>query len=369
MVAQVPMISFTSRRFRSLLVGPLLAALGACAGTLEPVPVPAPNGLQTLPDTVRIPLIDMGTRTYRGFRGGLYPDGGNAPPEQHATAGLEAARRIRPLDADGNPSPTGRYVLLSIGMSNTTQEFCSQNARLPCDPWTFMGRAASDPAVNNTTLAIVNGARGAQSADRWDAAHDPEFANYDRVRDSVLVPQGLTERQVQIAWVKVANPRPTVALPAPGADAYTMVKQMGDIVRAMKIRYPNLRQVFFSSRIYAGYATSPLNPEPYAYESGLAVKWLIEAQIEQMRAGGGITDVRGGDLDYSRGLPWIAWGPYLWADGVNVRSDGLAWEPADFAGDGTHPATSGRSKVGAILQAFFKTSPFTRCWFVAGETC
>lgn len=313
------------------------------------------------PDTALVPLTDMGARTYLGFEGGLYPDGADAPPASHHAEGLARAAAIRPLTVDGQPSDEGEIVLVSIGMSNTTQEFCSHNSALPCDPWTFMGQAAVDPAVSHTTLAIVNGARGSEPAETWDA---PDDANYDRVRDTRLAPQGLTEAQVQIAWVKVANPRPTVSLPAPEADAFRLVTQMGDIARALKARYANLQQVFFSSRIYAGYATTTLNPEPYAYESGFAVKWLVQAQIDQMENEGVVVDARAGDLSYES-APWLAWGPYLWADGANPRSDGLLWVPADFATDGTHPAQSAEEKVGTLLLESFKTSPYTTCWFLA----
>jgi hypothetical protein len=172
---------------------------------------------------------------------------------------------------------------------------------------------------------------------------------------------------VQVAWLKVANPDPTVSLPAQNADAYTLVAQMGNILRAMKTRYPNLRLVYISSRIYAGYATSPLNPEPYAYESAFAVKWLIEAQINQMRTGQ--IDARAGDLDYNSGVaPWIAWAAYMWADGMNPRSDGLTWSRSDFQSDGTHPSQSGQQKVGTMLLDFFKREPTATPWFLASQT-
>lgn len=310
------------------------------------------------------PLDDLGSGLYlNAYQGGLYEGGANLAPVDHDAAGAAKAAAITPLDAAGGATSGGKVVLLSVGMSNTTQEFCSASSALPCDSWTFMGLSAADPAVNHTNLVIVNGAAGGQTASTWDASTD---ANYDRVRDTRLTPAGVTEAQVQAAWVKVANAGPTASLPAANADAYTLETLTGNVVRAMKSRYPNLQMIFLSSRIYAGYATTTLNPEPYAYESGLAMKWLIQAQVDQVRNGGVIVDPRGGNLAYTSGVaPWLGWGAYLWADGLVPRSDGLTWVASDFAADGTHPSTSGRGKVGDMLFDFFSTSRYTRCWFLA----
>ena len=110
----------------------------------------------------------------------------------------------------------------------------------------------------------------------WTSSSSP---TYDWIVSNWLTPNGLSEKQVDAAWLKVADAQPTLSLPNSNADAFVLEKEMGDITRAMKVRYPNLKEVFVSSRIYAGYASSSLNPEPYAYETAFAVRDLIQAQI------------------------------------------------------------------------------------------
>src|SRR5438045_6495196 len=119
-----------------------------------------------------------------------------------------------------------------------------------------------------------------------------------------------------------------------------------------------MRLPYISSRVYAGYATSPLNPEPYAYESGFAVKWLIEKQIK------GDASLK---FDSAKGpvkSPWLSWGPYFWANGQTARADGLVWTADDFGPDGTHPSPLGRRKVAKMLLEFFKTDSTASPWFV-----
>jgi len=82
----------------------------------------------------------------------------------------------------------------------------------------------------------------------------------------------------------------------------------------------------------------------------------------------GAIDPNSGDLNYNSVAPWIAWGPYLWANGTNPRSDGLTYAVSDFTGDGTHPAIGATKKVGCMLLNFFLTSPYSYGWFTVNGT-
>ena len=278
--------------------------------------------------TGMIPLNELRGK-YRGEEGGLYPGGGNAPPPKHLQAGLERARSIRPLDAAGKPAPDGKIVLLTVGMSNTTME--SQ---------ALLKLARGDRELN-PKLVLVDGAQNGRVAMVTADAH----ADYWKVSDERLKAAGVTPRQVQAVWIKQANGQPTGGFPA---ETKELQWDLLDTVMNLRERYPNLQIAYLSSRIYAGYAATALNPEPYAYEGAFAVKWLIG---EQMKGNPELKDA-----------PWLAWGPYLWADGTKPRGDGLIWKREDLGNDGTHPSESGREKVAQLLLTFLKQDPTARPW-------
>jgi hypothetical protein len=79
---------------------------------------------QAKPPVVLKPLTDMTTEDRnKGQDGGLYGGGKNQPPEKHLQAAIQQAKRIQPLASDGKPVPDGKIGSISVGMSNTTQEF------------------------------------------------------------------------------------------------------------------------------------------------------------------------------------------------------------------------------------------------------
>ena len=270
------------------------------------------------------PLTDLGKRTYHGYHGGLYADGRNSPPKSYLAQGLAGARSVKPID--------GKIVLLSIGMSNATQEFSA------------FKRLADADARENAALTVVDGAQGGQDA---EVVKDPN-ARFWSVVEQRLAQAAATPTQVQAVWLKEAIARPTQAFPE---DAKLLKADLEAIVYVMRSKFPNLKLVYLSSRTYGGYATTPLNPEPYAYDSGFAVKWLVLDRIAGKLAG-----------------PWLAWGPYLWTNGEKGRKDGLVWTCADVRpSDGTHPSPSGQQKVAQLLLRFFTTNATTRPWFLSSS--
>ena len=218
-----------------------------------------------------VPLTDMAADDrYKSEDGGLYGGGRNEPPPEHLVAAMEQARQIQTLNAQGEPSIDGKIVLISIGMSNTTQEFSA-----------FQQLARADGDVS-PKLVIVDGAQGGMDARAW--AQPEQVDRKGRPEPWVVLERRLEEarvtaEQVQVAWLKQAliNPGGIGEHPKHTAE---LAKHTETILHTLKQRFPNLRIVYLSSRIYAGYAMGSLNPEPYAYESAFAVRQLIQRQMK-----------------------------------------------------------------------------------------
>ena len=294
------------------------------------------------------PINDLGPGFYRGLQGGLYPGGSNVRPSLHTTAGLSLADQIRPLDIDGSPdSISGKIVFLAIGMSHTSDEF--HQFQLMVDTL----------QQKNPFLVAVNGAKGG-----WDIDEIVDStARYWRIVTDTLAELGLSEQQVQAIWFKQAEEFPGLD----GGDTTflpytTLLKEK--FILALNIiheKFPNALLCYTASRIYAGYANVRVNPEPFAYYVGWTVKLLLEDQID----GNPLLAYDGP----SPKAPWLSWGAYLWADGLNARSDGLTWIcPDDFKEDGTHPSDPvGRIKVAEQMMEFFTSDETAAPWFLMGR--
>ncbi|MCC6939617.1 MAG: T9SS type A sorting domain-containing protein [Flavobacteriales bacterium] len=292
--------------------------------------------------TGMVPINDLGTGTYMGMMGGLYPNGLNVRPPAHHAAGLAFAAQVQPLDTTGAPDPVnGKVVWLSIGFSNATQE-----------TQTFIPMATALPDLN-PKLVLVDGALGGQTAAILSTPTNPSYATYWNTVINRLSAAGVTDQQVQAIWLKDDN-QATLPIEEHSDSVHVQFKR---ITHELHDRFPNAHLCYIASRIYAGYASSALNPEPYAYRNGWTMKQLIGEQIagdpELQHSGAGAN------------APWLSWGVYLWADGTTPRSDGLTWVcPDDYQNDGTHPSTIGRAKVAALLLDFFTTDSTTCSWFL-----
>jgi hypothetical protein len=309
------------------------------------------------------PLTDMGPADdYHGSKGGLYPDAHNERPAAHENAGIKLSSEIHPLDADGKPAPDGKIVLLGIGFSNTLQCFKG-----------FMDVSAEAKGLN-PHVVLVNGAHGGRSAFMIESLDNPVGADYWKSWvPSHLKDAGVTAAQVQVVWLKETDAqlgpgqlkmmgvdKYDCAMNHPFPDDARMLQaELGQIVRIIHGQFPNVKMVYLSSRSYGGWAQRG-NTEPFSYDTGYAVKWLIEQQIQES------ADL---NFDSAKGeakAPWLSWGPYLWANAEEKRQDGFSNVFEDYrSNDHLHHSDQGIKKMGMLLLQFFQKDSTTRAWFNA----
>ena len=289
-----------------------------------------------------IPINDLGTGNYFGTEGGLYGNGSNMDPAQHQADGVAFAQQVQPLDANGNPSASGKIGFLGFGISTLLYEM---NAFTPM----AMGDLAKNPSV-----VVVNGGEPTAGA--------PEFAQltspfWTTLIQNIVPNNNVTTQQVQVVFFEDIDQSPTGTYPS---DQVELIGELETIAQNVLIMFPNVKLMYYVTRIYSGYSTTNVDPEPYAYEQGFANSAAILDQISGAPS-----------LNYnpSNGpvlAPWMGYGPYTWANGYIARSDGLTYSCQDVRADGHHPSVLyGAPKAAGLFLNFFKTDPTATPWFLA----
>jgi hypothetical protein len=341
--------------------GPYNFTLTATDSSVPPKSISKPMQMQIKPPTgaacnniswnvtgTNSPILGLdvlGTGTYLGAEGGLYPDGSNIRPDDHTNYGIGLAQQVQPLDANGNPDPNGKEVLITLGESNVNIEAGG-----------FAADAAADP-LKNPSVVVVNAGIGDATAAQLS---DPNSPFWTTIINYVLPNYGVTAKQVVASWAEPDDGLNSGTFPS---DIGNLQNQIEDMAQNILTLFPNVKLAYFSSRIYSGYSNgiSTTNPEPYAFEDSFAVKWSIQDQLD------GAANL---NFDPSKGpvlAPWMSWGPYLWADGMLIPSNtGYIWDCQNIKFDGTHPSTpGGKEQVASQVLNFFKTDPTASPWFVA----
>lgn len=349
--------------------------------------------------TPNTPLNDLGKNTYSNpnstatpAQGGLYPNGYNQRPNPYNAVGINLTtdpNGIVPRDTTGKPDNTsGKIVMISIGMCNSSMEFggtldgTTAHDGFQCR---VMGNKHPDNNMNcssapcdlaagnwkNPKLFVWDCAQSGQDAKDWacptaaacpTASPFPNQNPWDQL-DCRLTAAGLSKKQVQVVWLKEALAQPSLygGWPEHVNQLQTYLEQiLGHLVDPAygfvdPHNVPTVKMVFLSprTRAWTNGTISPHSPEPYAYETGFADKWLIQEKIQ------------GAHPEW----PWLCWGPYTWVDGDRPRSDGQTWGSSYLKPDCTHPLSStGVHTVADQLLAFFKTDPVARPWFLKSTT-
>ncbi|HEY7471753.1 MAG TPA: hypothetical protein VIE68_05330 [Gemmatimonadota bacterium] len=241
-------------------------------------------------DSFPVPLIDGE---------GLYGRRQNTAPAAHVAAGI----------ASGAVVPASGAVVVAIGMSNAQIEF------------------EAFRRVSRTDAVLVNAACWGCTTERWNESGD---RGWNLARRKVAN-AGLQPSDVDVVWVKMARQRHIAA----------RTEDFEAILGTIRTEWPNVRQVFVSDRIYAGW----IERVPRAYSSGEPQGgWAAGPAVRQFVLN------HLGEQD-----PFVDWGPYLW-------DDAAGWPRSLFEDDGTHVNAQGAAKVGARLAQFFSSSPATE-WY------
>lgn len=292
-------------------------------------------------DTVKIPINDLGTGTFLGETGGLYPGGVNMPFGDYASDLLKFARSIKPRNEAGVVTSSGVVGFIAIGGSTAGKMMTALTNKTIGNPLT------------NASLKMMNATNGEHSSS-VNSLMNPNDSIWNII-DQKLSRNNMAYAQVQVIYLETDDSSQTTGFPA---RPLILKQNYLAVMHMFKLKFPNIRLVYLLGR-----TTTFLNPdkltihnvEPNPYYNGWACKWLIE---DQMNGAPG-TRYKGVKAE----VPLITWGWYEWAYGTSQpRLDGFTWEESDTV-DGLHGTPAGEDTLSGYFQNFLLTDPYAKIWY------
>jgi hypothetical protein len=291
-------------------------------------------------DTAKIPINDLGTRTYMGYVGGLYPGGTNTPSGTYARDLLNACKLVVPIDTFGNASATGNIVFISLGGSTSGKMFDSMQSKTVNNPKT------------NPALRLLKCSNGFGSAS-LNSILNPADPYWEHVTQ-IIRGNKSSYRQVQVIYLETDDSSVSVKFPSRPDTVKTALQAC---FRTFKQLFPNCKLVYLLGRTqtfeYDTIKQKRFNREPAPYYFGWAVKWAIQDQIN----GAPGTAYKGKNTV----SPLITWGWYEWGTDT-PRQDGFKWTQQDTR-DGLHATSVGEDTLSTRFQNFLLNDQTASIWY------
>lgn len=236
--------------------------------------------------------------------------GGNVMPANHRTQGEVSGLEVQPIE--------GKIRVAAEGHSNALRVFDAFSTLL------------DNSSLHNSKIRFVNNATGGMALENWVAAG---VGTVDTRVQVVLLHHSLNKAFGNCSQQTYAD-----------STAYYLRAR----VLQLKVKYPNVKQIFLQSREFGGwkcYSSPGSQAEPAAYFNGFGVKAFVDLQVS------------GSDpsLSYAN-APFMAWSFNPW-DPTTPRS----W----FEGAGLHPCSTGANFWAQEWFEFLLNDSTTRSWFAA----
>jgi len=299
------------------------------------------NSSVAFTDTERVPINDLGTGTYMGFIGGLYPAGKNIYSGAYKRDLINFATNTKPLNGPGVvDSVKGKILFISLGASTSGHLMDS-----------LKQKTIRDSANVNPYLKLLNCSNGGGVASLQQIANlnDPYWDHVTRI----ILNSKSTYKQVEIIYMETEDSVNNVfGFPD---RPYLFRDHAIAAIQTCKIKCPNLKFIYVLGRTTTFGDVRLTNKEPSPYYNGWGWKFMIEAQIN----GAAGTQYKG----LNPVAPMVTWGWYEWANGTNIpRKDGFTWQESDTE-DGIHATPAGEDTLSTRFRNFLLTDRVASMWY------